>query len=118
MDSEHIPQYSCREIFGVDYYRERPEDKNKPEGARRWELVDPAYAVVDVRAKLTLFVGTQTEAMQQITIYEQTPANEMAALREKVRTHLAEIGHPKITCTETSDETRGSPRRRGLRSEK
>lgn len=117
MDSASTLRYMCY-VVDIDYYRERPEDKDKPERERRWELVNLAYAVVDVRAKLTLFVGTHTEAAQQVRIYEQTSEDQMEELREKIRKHLAEIGHPKITCTETSSEAGDSPRWRGLRREK
>lgn len=117
MDGAGTRQYVCREVREVDYYREKPEDKRKPKRKRRWELVYPAYIVVDVFEKLVLYVGTKTEALEQIHLYQQAPKEKMRKLRRKIRKHLKEIGPHEDTCRGTQTETSGE-RRRGLRPQK
>lgn len=116
MDGAGTVQYVCREVE-IDCYREKPEDKDKPETERRWELVYPAYIVVDVLERLVLYVGTETEALEHMHLYQQTLECDMALLREKIKKHLKEIGPQKETCRGTQTEASGK-QWRGLRPEK
>ena len=116
MDGAGTVQYVCREVE-IDCYQEKPEDKDKSEMERRWELVHPAYIVVDVFEKLVLYVGTQEEALGQMHLFQQASENEMLTLREEIRKHLEEIGPQKETCRGTHSEASGQ-RWRGLRPQK
>lgn len=117
MDGTATMQYVCRKVTDVDCYREKPKDKRKPKRKRYWELVHPAYMVVDVFEGLVLYVGTETEALAQMHLYQQASARKMNRLRQKIRKHLKEIGPQKETCRGTQTEASGK-QWRGLRPQK
>ena len=114
MNGAGTVQYVCREVE-IDCYREKPEDKDKPEVERHWELIHPAYIVVF--ENLVLYVGTQEEALKQMHLFQQASENEMLTLREEIKKHLEEIGPQKETCRGTHSEASGQ-RWRGLRPQK
>ncbi len=99
MDSSQMLQYACR-THDVDYYRERPEDKDKPPTERRWEMLINPHIVVDIIEKLILFVGTEEEALAKLDWCQQASPPLMERLRTQARKRLAEIGPIKDTCTE------------------
>lgn len=94
-----MPQY-VRRICDVDYYRERPEDTDKPPTERRWEMLINPHVVVDIIEKLILFVGTEEEAIAKLHWCQQAPPAEVERLRAQARKRLAETGPTKDTCTE------------------
>ena len=119
MDGTRALQYKCHIVFNTDYYREKPEDKDRPQLERRWEVLEHPHVVIDTLENLVLYVGTETEALERMHWYQQASAVEMDELRKRVRAHMVEIGKPKETCTESiMDKTHGRKKWSGLRHEK
>lgn len=118
MDGTRALHYRCRKVCGIDYYREKPEDKDKPEQERRWEVLEHPYILIDTLENLVLAVGTDTEMLERMRWYQQASVVEMDELREQVRKHLAEIGRLKETCTEGHTGSTHGRKWSGLRREK